>query len=83
MTRHSSASAVDTVSRAESARSGATSSNAMTRIEGEEEYKPDLRWQVRLQELEYKLKAEREARKREEEELERMKREVWGGFNER
>jgi hypothetical protein len=24
---------------------------------------PDLRWQIRLQELEYKLKAEREARK--------------------
>jgi hypothetical protein len=29
---------------------------------GGEDYKPDLRWQVRLQELEYKLKAEREAR---------------------
>ncbi len=26
------------------------------------EYRPDLRWQIRLQELEYKLKAEREAR---------------------
>lgn len=26
-------------------------------------FRPDLRWQVRLQELEYKLKAEREARK--------------------
>ncbi|RDL32649.1 Uncharacterized protein BP5553_09105 [Venustampulla echinocandica] len=26
-------------------------------------YTPDLRWQIRLQELEYKLKAEREARK--------------------
>jgi hypothetical protein len=28
----------------------------------DDDYRPDLRWQVRLQELEYKLKAEREAR---------------------
>lgn len=27
-----------------------------------EDYHPDMRWQLRLQELEYKLKAEREAR---------------------
>ncbi|ESZ91269.1 hypothetical protein SBOR_8362 [Sclerotinia borealis F-4128] len=62
MTRHSSASTVENMARAEPSRSGATSS-AMARMEGEEEYKPDLRWQVRLQELEYKLKAERESRK--------------------
>ncbi|KAB8292887.1 hypothetical protein EYC80_007253 [Monilinia laxa] len=62
MTRHSSASNGDAIARTESSRSG-TASNAMARLEGEEEYKPDLRWQVRLQELEYKLKAEREARK--------------------
>lgn len=62
MTRHSSASNGDAVARTESSRSGATS-NAMSRLEGDEDYKPDLRWQVRLQELEYKLKAEREARK--------------------
>lgn len=58
MTRQSSSS---TVERAESSRSG-----AMTRADGllgDDDYKPDLRWQVRLQELEYKLKAEREARK--------------------
>ncbi|KAA8566742.1 hypothetical protein EYC84_009272 [Monilinia fructicola] len=38
-------------------------SSASQWLEGDEDYKPDLRWQVRLQELEYKLKAEREARK--------------------
>ncbi|PQE24911.1 Anucleate primary sterigmata B protein [Rutstroemia sp. NJR-2017a WRK4] len=74
MTRHSSASAVETVNRStgeSSSRSG--SRQALSRAEtmmnvpvssvAEEDYKPDLRWQVRLQELEYKLKAEREARK--------------------
>lgn len=58
MSRQSSSSTADTIVRAESSRS-----NAMSRLEGEDDYKPDLRWQVRLQELEYKLKAEREARK--------------------
>ncbi|PQE09509.1 Anucleate primary sterigmata B protein [Rutstroemia sp. NJR-2017a BBW] len=74
MTRHSSASAVETTNRSggeSSSRSG--SRQALSRAEtmmnvpvssvAEEDYKPDLRWQVRLQELEYKLKAEREARK--------------------
>ncbi|APA13937.1 hypothetical protein SS1G_11273 [Sclerotinia sclerotiorum 1980 UF-70] len=60
MTRHSSASAPASNGTPSVTTS---SSNAMTRTEGDEEYKPDLRWQVRLQELEYKLKAEREARK--------------------
>lgn len=32
-------------------------------LDDPEDYKPDMRWQIRLQELEYKLKAEREARK--------------------
>ncbi|RDW78316.1 putative apsB protein [Coleophoma crateriformis] len=51
MTRHSSNTTAETIERLTTA--GAA----------DEEYKPDLRWQVRLQELEYKLKAEREARK--------------------
>ncbi|CAG8961325.1 hypothetical protein HYFRA_00013786 [Hymenoscyphus fraxineus] len=38
-----------------------TKNNAMS--SADVEYTPDLRWQIRLQELEYKLKAEREARK--------------------
>ncbi|RFU34276.1 hypothetical protein B7463_g2055, partial [Scytalidium lignicola] len=32
-------------------------------VDDSEDYKPDMRWHIRLQELEYKLKAEREARK--------------------
>ncbi|KAL3426477.1 microtubule associated protein [Phlyctema vagabunda] len=51
MTRHHSNNTVETIDRL-------TSANPP-----EDDYKPDLRWQVRLQELEYKLKAEREARK--------------------
>jgi hypothetical protein len=64
LTRTHSASAVETFertlnSRQESTEKGATQGSSL----GAEEYQPDLRWQVRLQELEYKLKAEREARK--------------------
>lgn len=73
MTRHHSASAVETFDRASnsrsgsSARSGTASGGSGTIERGEaslapEEFKIDLKWQVRLQELEYKLKAEREAR---------------------
>jgi hypothetical protein len=70
MTRHSSTSAVETMDRTSKSRtsSSAGASNAdKTMVSGrspkdEEAYKPDLRWQLRLQELEYKLKAEREAR---------------------
>ncbi|KAG9235348.1 anucleate primary sterigmata protein B [Amylocarpus encephaloides] len=39
-----------------------TKSNTEHRL-NDDTYTPDLRWQIRLQELEYKLKAEREARK--------------------
>jgi len=66
MTRHHSASAVETFDR----RSNSSSGNGTLERAGtsagsiaEDDYKPDLRWQVRLKELEYKLKAEREARK--------------------
>jgi hypothetical protein len=68
MTRHHSASAVETIDRVVSSSRGGTSSGlersgTSAGIDGDEQYKPDLKWQVRLQELEYKLKAEREARK--------------------
>lgn len=70
LTRHHSTSAVETLERVMiGSRSGvATGSGGLERsvTSGtltEDEYKPDLKWQVRLQELEYKLKAEREARK--------------------
>jgi hypothetical protein len=67
MTRTHSASAVDSFERAVSSRSGSragSSDKVVTQSSlGDESYVPDLRWQVRLQELEYKLKAEREARK--------------------
>ncbi|RAL60020.1 hypothetical protein DID88_000646 [Monilinia fructigena] len=43
MTRHSSASNGDAIARTEPSRSS-TTSNAMSRLEGEEDYKPDLRW---------------------------------------
>lgn len=59
MTRHQSSSVVETIS---SSRSGSEIQRSNTSM-GEDDYKPDLKWQVRLQELEYKLKAEREARK--------------------
>lgn len=63
LTRHQSASAVETFERATS-RAGSTSTGEKSIANSlkDDEYKPDLRWQVRLQELEYKLKAEREAR---------------------
>jgi hypothetical protein len=72
MTRHHSASAVETFERVSASRSGSHSNSNTGSLErsgtsagsiAEDEYKPDLRWQIRLQELEYKLKAEREARK--------------------
>jgi len=70
MTRHHSASAVETLDRVVmSSRSGSATGSGSQERSGatnsiaEDEYKPDLKWQVRLQELEYKLKAEREARK--------------------
>lgn len=70
MTRHHSASAVETFDRVTASRSGSNSNiGSIERIGtsagsiADDEYKPDLRWQIRLQELEYKLKAEREARK--------------------
>lgn len=67
MTRHQSSSAVETLDRTIGSRSGSISSADKMRAlspEGSEsgQFKPDLRWQIRLQELEYKLKAEREAR---------------------
>ena len=66
MTRTHSTSAVDSFERAVSSRSGSragSSDKVVTQSSlGDEAYVPDLRWQVRLQELEYKLKAEREAR---------------------
>ena len=70
LTRHHSASAVETFDRVSNSRSGSGSTGskdgdnrALTSSMGGDDYTPDLRWQVRLQELEYKLKAEREARK--------------------
>jgi hypothetical protein len=67
LTRHQSASAVETFDRISKSQSRAGSSSGDTKSMTsasvrEDEYRPDLRWQVRLQELEYKLKAEREAR---------------------
>jgi predicted nucleic acid-binding Zn-ribbon protein len=67
LTRHQSASAVETFERMSKSRAGSSSSGGEKGMVGAggmggEDYKPDLRWQVRLQELEYKLKAEREAR---------------------
>ncbi|KAF7956430.1 hypothetical protein EAE96_003771 [Botrytis aclada] len=69
MTRHSSASNSRSQFQENGEMNTPTRSNTLTRVESstgesrDDEYKPDLRWQVRLQELEYKLKAEREARK--------------------
>jgi hypothetical protein len=68
LTRHQSASAVETLDRVSKSRSRAGSSsgdNTKTMTNAnvrDDDYRPDLRWQVRLQELEFKLKAEREAR---------------------
>jgi hypothetical protein len=73
MTRHHSASAVETFDRVSNSRSGSSARSgtasggpgSFERAESSlapEEFKVDLKWQVRLQELEYKLKAEREAR---------------------
>jgi chromosome segregation ATPase len=70
LTRHHSASTVESFDRVLNSRSGSGSAGSkdgdnrgLTSSMGDEDYKPDLKWQVRLQELEYKLKAEREARK--------------------
>lgn len=73
VTRHHSSSAVETLDRHSASRSGSIARSAtgsappgsLDRAEGsvtQDEFKVDLKWQVRLQELEYKLKAEREAR---------------------
>ncbi|KAN0102300.1 hypothetical protein V8E51_012810 [Hyaloscypha variabilis] len=67
LTRHQSASAVETFERMSKSRAGSSAGGVEKGMlspvgMGGEDYKPDLRWQVRLQELEYKLKAEREAR---------------------
>jgi predicted nucleic acid-binding Zn-ribbon protein len=61
LTRHHSASTFDSSERATSSR-GRSRGGEVAPSLGDEEYKPDLLWQVRLRELEYKLKAEREAR---------------------
>lgn len=69
LTRHQSASAVETFERVIKSRAGSMSqrddkaTGSPSPNSRDDEYRPDLRWQVRLQELEYKLKAEREARK--------------------
>ena len=67
LTRTHSASAVESFDRALDSRSGSRAGSTEKGVAqsslGDQEYQPDLRWQVRLQELEYKLKAEREARK--------------------
>ncbi|KAE8445554.1 hypothetical protein EG329_013318 [Mollisiaceae sp. DMI_Dod_QoI] len=68
LTRHQSASVVESFDRTTGSRSGSISSADKMRALSPEmggeggAFKPDLRWQIRLQELEYKLKAEREAR---------------------
>jgi hypothetical protein len=69
LTRTHSASAVETFERALNSSSASRAGSAAEKsvsaqgssLEGEA-YQPDLRWLVRLQEMEYKLKAEREAR---------------------
>ena len=67
LTRHQSASAVETFDRMSKSRASTKDSSSGDKgmqiaSVKDDEYRPDLRWQVRLQELEYKLKAEREAR---------------------
>jgi ABC-type transporter Mla subunit MlaD len=61
LTRHKSSSTVDTTERASSSR-GRSRGGEVAPSVTEEEYRPDLMWQVRLRELEFKLKSEREAR---------------------
>jgi hypothetical protein len=67
LTRAQSASVTETLhhnSRSTSTSLSVTPSKSSGGSGGTEDtYTPDLRWQIRLQELEYKLKAEREARK--------------------
>jgi hypothetical protein len=65
LTRHQSASAVETFDRISKSRAGSSAGGEKGIVAGsvkDDDYRPDLRWQIRLQELEYKLKAEREAR---------------------
>jgi hypothetical protein len=65
LTRHQSTSAVETFDRMSKSRAGSSGGGEKGMVAGsikDDDYRPDLRWQVRLQELEYKLKAEREAR---------------------
>jgi hypothetical protein len=61
LTRHQSASAVETFDRVSNSRSGSSMGRGESTTGGGNDF-PDLRWQARLKELEYKLKAEREAR---------------------
>lgn len=62
LTRHHSTSAVETTERGTTSRGRSRGGGEVGPSISEEEYRPDLMWQVRLRELEYKLKAEREAR---------------------
>ncbi|KAK0101808.1 Anucleate primary sterigmata protein B [Cadophora gregata] len=63
LTRNHSTSAVETVDRRAVSRAGSNSTGEKSVANSvKEDYMPDMRWQLRLQELEYKLKAEREAR---------------------
>lgn len=63
LTRHQSTSAVETIDRRTVSRAGSTSTGDKSIANSiKDDYMPDMRWQLRLQELEYKLKAEREAR---------------------
>lgn len=67
MSRHHSSSATETMDRVTKTSSGRPDDRTVGSISpnsrDDDGFRPDLRWQVRLQELEYKLKAEREARK--------------------
>jgi hypothetical protein len=68
LTRTQSASATETFNRHKSGSGSTSLSITPSKSSGgsggnDDTYTPDLRWQIRLQELEYKLKAEREARK--------------------
>jgi chromosome segregation ATPase len=68
-TRHHSLTALETAQRASSSRarsrgsaSGSASAAAAAADAPDEKYDAELQWQVRLHQMEYKLKAEREAR---------------------
>jgi hypothetical protein len=68
-TRHHSLTALETAQRASSSRarsrgsaSGSASAAAAAADAQDEKYDAELQWQVRLHQMEYKLKAEREAR---------------------